>query len=245
MKTPLRKRLIRLWQRLKRRAYLANPLVDRGLRHYLLGRLFLEDVARRKKDVFFIQIGAHDGVTSDFLHDTVVNRDWRGVLVEPVRDLFELLVKNKSGLEGLIFENVAISDSDKNRTFYALHPEIKKSYPFWSDMLGSFDKRVVLKSKRDIPDIENYIIEQEVPCLTFSSLLHKHNVDHFDVLLIDVEGYDFEILKQVDLQTYKPKIIIFEHIHLSRQNRKNAVQMVKSAGYKVNRTDSDFIARLK
>ena len=242
--TKLRRILYSKWRRLKRRAYLANPLVDKGLRHYLLCRLFLEDLARVNKDVFFIQIGAHDGVTSDFLHDTIVNRKWKGILIEPVREIFETLVENKKGVPNLIFENIAIADCDGERTFYALKPEIRKKYPFWSDMLGSFDRTVILKSKTDIPDIEDYIVAQTVTCLSFSSLLNKHNINAFDVLLIDVEGYDFEVLKQVDLPRYKPKIIILEHVHLSKQDKINAKHYVKNAGYRVNKTECDYIARL-
>ncbi len=241
----LRHRLRKRWLRLKRRLYLANPLVDRGLRHYLLGRLFLEDVAKAKKDVFFIQIGAHDGVTADFLHDTVVNRRWKGILVEPVRELFDRLVENKKHVPGLVFENVAISSQDETRIFYAIDPRIKTHYPAWSDMLGSFNRDVILKSRSEIPDIENYIVEREVTCLSFSSLLAKHNVTHFDVLLIDVEGFDYEILKQVDFNRYKPCLVIFEYVHLSKEDLRAALGLMKTHGYRTKRTTYDIIARLR
>ena len=57
-------------------------------------RRLLRAFAEKHSDVFFIQIGAHDGLTNDKLHCLVRAHQWRGVLVEPVQGLFAKLAAN-------------------------------------------------------------------------------------------------------------------------------------------------------
>ena len=40
---------------------------------------------------FFIEIGAHDGIYVDPIHRFIVKHKWKGILVEPIPYLFELL----------------------------------------------------------------------------------------------------------------------------------------------------------
>ena len=47
--------------------------------------------------------------------------------------------------------------------------------------------------------------------------MKKHNVNDISFILIDTEGYDYEIIKLIDFEKYKPSILIFEHKHLSGQ----------------------------
>src|SRR5437773_4508030 len=54
----------------------------------------------------FVQIGASDGVRSDPIHQYVTKYHWRGVLVEPQRDVFRSLCANYSAETQLRFENV-------------------------------------------------------------------------------------------------------------------------------------------
>jgi len=61
---------------------------------------------------------------------------------------------------------------------------------------------------------ENSVTEV-VQCETLSALLNKHNLSSPDLLVIDAEGYDFEILKTIDFAHTKPKYINYEHALLS------------------------------
>jgi len=132
---------------------------------------YLSDFARTTRDVFFVQIGAHDGKTDDELHDFICRHRWKGVLVEPVAYLFNRLISNYNGLPGLAFENKALAESDGRRTFYRLRQSDDATLPSWYDQLGSFDKEVILGHKKYIPDIEKYIIEESVDCISFATLI--------------------------------------------------------------------------
>lgn len=42
-------------------------------------------------DFAFLQVGANDGKSFDFLYDFVVNRNSKGIVIEPIREYFEEL----------------------------------------------------------------------------------------------------------------------------------------------------------
>src|SRR5262249_49946378 len=160
---------------------------------YYLSRL-LSRFARIEPDVFFLQIGAHDGRTDDPLHGLIRKYHWKGVLIEPVPYLFDRLVYNYSGVAGLVFENKALADSDCRPIFYYLRESADHS-PVWYDQLGSFYKEVILRHRGGLPDIGDYIVAAPVDCICFQTLVAAHRISRIDLILIDTEGYDLQILQ--------------------------------------------------
>jgi FkbM family methyltransferase len=191
---------------------------------------------------FFIEIGSNDGMIHDPLYQYVGKYKWTGILVEPVSCYFNRLKRNYSNSDKLIFENVAISDKVEIREFYRIE-EI--SYlPTWCKGLGSFYRDILLKHKWVIPDIEDYIVEEKVQCISFQMLLEKHGVSTIDLLMIDTEGYDYEIIKQIDFKGLKPNIIMYEHKHLRQPERKDCKSLLRSNGYLLTRFLSNTLAYL-
>lgn len=54
----------------------------------------LDTRAKITDDFFFIQIGSNDGILHDQIHNYVMKYNWSGVLIEPVKYIFNSLVKN-------------------------------------------------------------------------------------------------------------------------------------------------------
>jgi FkbM family methyltransferase len=193
---------------------------------------FLRDVAALNPDVFFLQIGAHDGKTDDHVHFFVRNHGWKGILVEPVGELFRRLLQNYEGITGLVFENAALAEEDGSRPFYRVR---KSTDPDWCSQLGSFRRDVVLSHKYVIPGIEHHVVEERVRCISLQSLMTRHRVSRLDVVVIDTEGYDLQILRQIDLARYRPQLVIYEQKHLSPTEKREAIQLLKRHGYRVHR----------
>lgn len=193
------------------------------------------------KKVFFIEIGANDGVSADLIHDFIVRDRWEGILVEPVKFVFERLVKNYSKQKGLAFENIAIGEIDGTKEFYWLKKTDDK-LPVFYDRLGSFVKDVLLYHKHAIPNIEDYIMVDQVKTLTFESLAKKHKVKKLDVVAIDTEGYDFEIIKLINYNELAPKLIIFENKHLKPEVYSESEKFLKSKGYIVYKRGGNSLA---
>jgi FkbM family methyltransferase len=199
------------------------------------------DHLQRADDFFFIQIGANDGIVHDPLYRYVLENRWNGVLVEPVQYYFDLLKQNYAGASQLQFENVAISDVDGYREFFRIREDLD-FLPQWTKGLGSFDRAVLMKHRWVIPNIQRYIVQERVECLSFASLLKRHGVDKIDLLMIDTEGYDFEIIKQIDFDGFRPGVIIYEHKHFARSDRLNCEKLLIGRNYVLHRHFGNTLA---
>jgi len=186
-----------------------------------------------KEDLHFIQIGANDGKTYDPIHKFVKKYNWSGVLVEPQPEAYSHLTANYAGQSALIFVNSALSSDNEPRILYRTKYGCKE-LPTWSQGLATFDKSILLAHKELIPDIEAYIEEQIVPCVTFGDLLVMTGKRDVDLIQIDVEGYDYEIIKLIPFDTINPNIIHYEHKHLSLPDQEGALKYLIHRGYKVS-----------
>ena len=56
------------------------------------------------------------------------------------------------------------------------------------------------------------IIEEiDVECISLNKFLYEKSIKSLDILVMDCEGFDYEIIKAINFQKIKPKIIRFEH----------------------------------
>jgi FkbM family methyltransferase len=203
-----------------------------GIRTYADEQQWLEYFAKQNRDVFFIQIGAHDGKTDDKLYDLIQRHHWQGVLLEPIPYLFDRLVANHAGDPRLKFENSALALSDGPATFYRLR-QTDDPMPHWYDQLGTLNRDVILKHRQQIPNLDDYLIAEKVVCISYESLLRKHDVSKVDLILIDTEGSDLEVLRQIDFERHRPQLLVYEQKHLSSPDKRAAVDLLIRQDYRV------------
>ena len=216
--------LRRRWRRSRHRRVLRNLAAPKLLRAF----------AEAYPTAFFVEIGSDDGEQHDHLRPFILSQQWRGIMVEPVPYVFERLRSNYGGLERVVLENAAIADRDGALPFYHLAQPAQDdpaTLPSWYDATGSFSREAVLAHARHIPDIEQRLVCTEVPSLTYESLRRKHDVAHVDLVLIDTEGYDWEILKRIELDADRPRLIAYEHFHLSPEDRLECREHLREHGY--------------
>ena len=177
------------------------------------------------RDFWFIQVGACDGVTDDLIRERVKTHRWHGILIEPQRHEFERLKQHYAAeADRLIFENVAIAAERAERVLYKVnHDRIQADF---QRGLASF---FPLKGVHD----PAMIATEMVRCVTFDDILSLHPVPRVDLLQIDVEGYDYEILKLAHLDRFNPRLIRYEHKHLSFQDTADCKAYLRRNGYSV------------
>lgn len=227
---PVWRRLPR-WQAIDRRV---NEYRLHRLRKRLAGPRLLRAFAQAFPEATFIEIGANDGKQLDHLRSLVTNREWRGVMVEPLPYVFDRLRENHVGFERVALENAAVATFDGFATIHHLAQEADPAIanlPPWYDAIGSFSREHVLAHKVAIPDIESRLVETVVPCLTFDSLCAKHKLERVDLLAIDTEGYDYEILRHIDLSRHRPVLIVYEHRHFGPADRAACQRLLQDARY--------------
>lgn len=200
----------------------------------LAGPELIRAFAATYPEAFFVEIGANDGIKHDHLRPYILSSAWRGVMVEPVPYLFERLQANYAGIDRIAFENVAIADRDGDLPFYYVvdaSQDERESLPEWYDGIGSFSREKLLAHGKDIPDIADRIVAEDVKAVTFESLCRRQGQSEVNLVLIDAEGYDAEILRNIDFSVRRPRLLIYEHFHLPPAERTACRSMLAAAGY--------------
>ena len=222
---------------------IARTTPARSVAHELTGNVFERAIrdcmSKQQGNFFFVQIGACDGVMADPLHRWIREHKWHGILIEPLKHEFDRLVANYADCSDLIFENVAVSDKHEERELYSIPPD--KIQAEWERGLASFyaDKNMLgqLKNERGLQ-------ADKVRCLPLNALLDRHGVTEIDLLQIDAEGYDYEIIKSLDFERFRPRLINYENVNLTETEKFAVSELLKARGYEVTPYGDDALARL-
>jgi len=211
----------------------------------------LHKLGKLNTNAFVIQIGANDGISFDDTRGFLDMYKWPALLVEPIPEIFEELKSNFSDRDNYIFEQSAIVSSDgpvvmlnvskDTINTHDLHPGYKGMsalYPLKNGFGSDYERDIYVKN--------NLSQNITVNGITFNSLLSKHNVTHFDVFICDAEGHDWEIFKQIDLDSYRPKIIRLEYMNLTDSEKSSVVHKLTSHNYEyeINGQDIDAVDKL-
>jgi hypothetical protein len=116
--------------------------------------------------------------------------------------------------------------------------------PEWYDQIGSFALDNVLHPYHveQVPNLAERVVQAEVRCVTFERLWAEHGLPRLDLLHIDAEGYDDEILAQVDLVRLRPLLILYEHQHLEPARRRAVLERLRANHYRILDLGPDAVA---
>lgn len=193
-----------------------------------LGSIF-ELFLGKKEDGIFLEIGANDGVSCSNTWGLAV-RGWTGYLVEAIPDFAAACVLNHKGHGNVSVHQVAIGALDGEEVTFNIggqlttaNQELKVEYQNtdWAKSIVT-SSRVKLKTQRLDTFIENHQIQ-----------------GGFDVLVVDVEGFESQVFSGFTLSRWRPKMLIIEltdtHPHLRTNSKSDALlgQMILSAEYEI------------
>jgi FkbM family methyltransferase len=194
--------------------------------------LVIELECRANPDFYFVQIGANDGQTDDPLHPLIVRHKLRGLLIEPQPAAFQRLIQNYAHQPQLVFENVAIAEQPGTAQMYTAEG---------NDCLASFDEAHV---RKNVP-LGTKVLTLEVPAMPLDQLIKKYKIEQIGLLQIDAEGFDYQILKMVNFQVRKPKIIHFEHLNMLPNDYVASIRLLSEQGYRMYAHDINTLAYLQ
>jgi FkbM family methyltransferase len=193
-----------------------------------------------------IQVGANDGLLTDPIHEIITALKLPAILVEPLPDLFERLKRNYAGQSDIYFENCAVSTQPGEAQIFRVSPTATH-FPEWAQGLASFDKSVLLihKDWEGVRggNLERHIESILVPVVTVGQLLKKHSdVRKVLALQIDTEGHDFAVIQSAAEAGCLPRIINYEHKHLSYHDRFACRDLLGAHGYSFLSDEVDTLA---
>jgi FkbM family methyltransferase len=192
----------------------------------------------------FVKVGANDGVSGDPASEVLLAHEkWRGLLIEPVPFIFDRLRRNFSDSKRYILERVAIGAITGKATFYYVDGKAIDSIPdlpAWYDQLGSFNRDHIAKHLDGV--LTPFIVECSVEVRPLSEVLKRNGIENVHLLHIDAEGYDYEVLKTIDLASAVPAAILIEHKHLPDGDKTELLHHLRRHGYSVDDCGGDFFA---
>ena len=175
-----------------------------------------------KKNGYFVEIGAYDGITISNTYLLEKCYEWKGICVEALPDKFQELVKNRRSI------NI-------NKAVYDTTGEILdfSSNDLYSGVTKNIDKHT---DSLDKPVIK-------VETITLNHILEQNNAPNFiDYLTLDTEGSELIILNDINFDKYKFGIIHLEHNYIEPR-RTNMKNLLLSKGYKYigeNQWDDEY-----
>ena len=197
-----------------------------------------------------VVIGAHIGIHIKGEIEKILPE--KVLLVEPVPHNVVGIKKNLNNLEGITIEQVALSDKNETRNFYFVkNTSIHKLKKHWSSGIGSFNKQHLLDHKSKRFKIEKEDIDKiSIEAIRFKDLVDKYNINQIDKLLVDVEGSEFAILNDIDLNSINIKKIIFEYKHFdgyqtTGKKLEEILKKFEENGYTTKKIDEENILATK
>lgn len=216
----------------------------------------LDLFSRRTETVNFLQVGANDGFFHDPLHKFIRMYRWKGVLLEPQPFVFERYLKRlHRNTPGIQTVNAAMANDDGVRNIY----KISFSNSRWATGLASFNKsaieeaiesghveRCASRYGEKLPaEKKDFIAEETIACISPETLIQRYGLHKIDWLQIDAEGYDFEIIKMMKIEKTNPRVIVYEHSHLSADDQAACVRHLTNNNYAVTDIRENTIAMKK
>jgi FkbM family methyltransferase len=141
-----------------------------------------------KKNGYFIELGAYDGIQTSNTYYMEKNLGWDGLCVEANPSIYQLLIKNRT------VKNVNVALTDYVGECYFLNDKITST--------GT-----------------------KVPCNTLNNILKENNCPkNIDYMSIDIEGYEYIVLKDFNFSEWNIGLMTIEHnLYCDGNDRKDKV----------------------
>lgn len=200
--------------------------------------LLTKFVDKLPEDVFFVEIGANDGIDFDPIYKAVLKKKWSGVYIEPQKSVFMKLQSNFLGCENIFFENIAITKEEMFVDLYTPNEELTNG----NSLIASMDmNKGVLRHFNEFE-----LRKERVQGKPFQYIIDKYELKNKKrtLVIIDVEGFEKEVIESIDFKVYKPDYLIFEHAHLTYDIHREINASLVENGYKIYLDKMDTLAIL-
>jgi FkbM family methyltransferase len=153
---------------------------------------------------FYVEAGANDGVTQSNTLFFARYRGWRGLLVEPVP---ELARRCRAMRPESVVEQAALVGPDHAAPTIAMRYANLMSVVAGARGSEADDREHVARGEA-LQGLASYKLE--VPARTLDAILDAHGVRRIDLLSLDLEGYEAQALRGLDLRHRRPQWVLVE-----------------------------------
>jgi FkbM family methyltransferase len=161
--------------------------------------IIYEQYFGRRADGCFVEVGAFDG---EYASNTsrLADIGWQGFYIEPVPEYFQKCVARHNVNKNIKVDQCAIGSVAGKVEIHVggplstINEEMRMNFENLDWAKGNFENKKI-----------------EAVQFTLNDYLRKNQIcQQFEILVVDVEGYEWEVFKNFDIQTWKPQMIIIE-----------------------------------
>ena len=190
--------------------FLAFIAKNYGKSHSQIYQDLFVDFILNKKDGFYCEVGAFDGVKYSntlYLKDQL---NWKGILCEPQISNHDKIKINRPN--DILIKEPIFSKIDEEVLF--------------TELGGG---RSFLGKKNDI---NNENLTYRLKTITLNRVLEDYLKygEKLNYLSVDTEGTEYEIIKNLNFEKYYPEVITIEH-NYNKKNRNKIYNLLKSKNY--------------
>ena len=147
-----------------------------------------------------MNVGANDGIRDSISYFFEKNLNWSGILVEPQTDLMNQCKLNRSQLN--IFINNGLGNEEGLFEFIIPTDNLDNaSFNLSKEHINQLRKDGYGKSFR------TEIIE----IITYQNIIEQYGIKNIDLCILDVEGFENKILKNLIRSDVLPEVLVVEH----------------------------------
>ena len=194
---------------------------------------FLEtNVFKGFKNGFFVDVGAHDGISINNSLFFEKNNGWTGINVEPIESVYSKLIENRPQCINI---NCAVNNEDGFSEFI-----LNKGYTeMISGLKNEFDPRHKNRLSVELSHFGGTTEIVTVPTKRLETIFTENNVSLVNYLSIDVEGAEFEVIKSINFDKVFIDVIGFENNY--EDQGLIIMNYLKEKGYRLLQKSMDII----
>lgn len=170
------------------------------------------DDLRKIENGFYLEVGAHDGVFQSNTYHLEKKYNWSGLLIEPSKICYNRLLENRDQNKNIILNCALVNDGNTKKVKGDFNGNPMASI---EGMRGGFESA---KGKNLV----------EVDACNLSDILKKYNISKINFFSLDVEGYEYEILKSIDYDFCDIECFLIE-VYLN--NKEKIIDFLKRKDY--------------
>jgi FkbM family methyltransferase len=162
------------------------------------------NVFKGYKNGFYVDVGAHDGISYNNTLYFEKNNNWTGINIEPIKSVFDKLVSNRPDNINL---NYAICNNEGETEFYC-----NTNYTeMISGIKDTFHSKHLERLERENNETGSTTEVIKVNTRKLETIFDENKVSHVNYLSIDVEGAEFEVIKSINFDKVFIDVIDFEN----------------------------------
>ena len=171
-------------------------------------------ILEKKKDGFFLEVGAFNGISESVSLRFETELNWKGILIEPNPIHFKFLKKNRG--KNICLNYICLNQKNLNQKIYIKNLNQMSYLVSENDSFRLNDypiNRINALAKKSMSgDFDNFLCEIQ----TLKNIFDAQKIKKINLAIIDVEGSEIDLLDGIDFNKVDIDLFCIETYNFKR-----------------------------